>query len=255
MGQGKQICAKWNHIQDAYEMDNTSGKFRILHKLTDYHVVPSKLASKKMKVSYAAQVLSHSMASMIHLLTQKGITVNNKKMEESATGTAEILSFFDTLFDSVNGTSLYGEGGKKLKCIVSQTSGHIQFWRDARRSLCNMYFMKDGTTEKCTPPSLINWRTTLAGLEHLLSCLKVVKFPKKQWTTEEICTLIDAFGEQKFVGPKGFQRCLYWSSIPNLEGYDTHLPKSDDFPGRPTAGVVAATSSSKEDLNTPLKDT
>ncbi|XP_018574522.1 uncharacterized protein LOC108913452 [Anoplophora glabripennis] len=47
----------------------------------------------------------------------------------------------------------------------------------------------------------------------------------------------------------------HYSTYSNLKasvverGYDTHPPKSDDFPGRPPAGVVAATSSSKEGSN------
>lgn len=62
------LVANWKHIIDAYYSDQTCGELRALHKITDLHVIPEKI--QKMKVCYATQVLSHSMASTITLLVK-----------------------------------------------------------------------------------------------------------------------------------------------------------------------------------------
>ena len=55
--------AKWQHIITAYKIDNTYTDIRFLTKLSRKHLYEREI--KKMKVSYAAQVLSHSMALAI----------------------------------------------------------------------------------------------------------------------------------------------------------------------------------------------
>ncbi|KAJ8913087.1 hypothetical protein NQ315_006588 [Exocentrus adspersus] len=60
--------ARWSDIQLAYEIDNSSTEFRIMLKITERHVDPSKL--NKMKVSTAAQILSHTMGSGIALFAK-----------------------------------------------------------------------------------------------------------------------------------------------------------------------------------------
>lgn len=64
---GKSYTAKWDHIISVYKIDNASGNLRLLPRLTDSHVIPEKL--KKMKVSYAAQIFSHFVASVMQLLS------------------------------------------------------------------------------------------------------------------------------------------------------------------------------------------
>lgn len=81
-------------------------------------------------------------------------------MRPEAVQTAHILSFFDELFDSLNGFSILLQPGKSYKCAVSQTSGHVAFWNRCIRKLQDMSFLKaDGTTTK--PPSLKNFIFTL----------------------------------------------------------------------------------------------
>jgi hypothetical protein len=67
---GEILTAKWDHIVEAYLSDSACGELRALHKITDLHVISEKI--QKMKVSYATQVLSHSMASTITLLVNSG---------------------------------------------------------------------------------------------------------------------------------------------------------------------------------------
>ncbi|CAH0562864.1 unnamed protein product [Brassicogethes aeneus] len=125
---------------------------------------------KKMKVSYATQVLSHSVASFISLLSRTQI-IGGIEEQQKATDTATILKIFDSLFDSVNGSTLYEQRGKKLKCAVSAGPGHIEFWRDARNHLKNMYYVKPNSSERIIPPSIKNWISTLASLEEIHNIL------------------------------------------------------------------------------------
>lgn len=46
--------AKWSDIVDVYKMDCLHAESRLLHKLTDEHVIPEKI--KKMKVTYLFQL-------------------------------------------------------------------------------------------------------------------------------------------------------------------------------------------------------
>ena len=63
--------AKWKDIITAYEIDSTTMEIRSLPKITEYHVRPNKI--KKMKVSYATQIFSHSMAAAIHNMAAHGM--------------------------------------------------------------------------------------------------------------------------------------------------------------------------------------
>lgn len=60
--------AKWDDVLSAYQIDVTSGRFRLMPKLTDFHVVRKKI--KKMKVSYATQVFSHSVVAAIDIMAR-----------------------------------------------------------------------------------------------------------------------------------------------------------------------------------------
>ncbi|XP_011699993.1 PREDICTED: uncharacterized protein LOC105457175 [Wasmannia auropunctata] len=97
--------ASWNDIIIAYEMDKYSFfKQRQLPKLTDKHVFPELIP--KMKVKYATQVLSHTLANFIDVVMtlNQGIMNTTKcqmQLPQSATG--KIILFFDELFDSFNG--------------------------------------------------------------------------------------------------------------------------------------------------------
>nr|CAI5866428.1 unnamed protein product [Callosobruchus analis] len=94
-----------------------------------------------MKVSCATQVLSHTVASVISLMAFAGICycfirvvgVQGQKLTETAVGTAQVLKFY-------NGHSLYPTGGKRLRCVLSRSTEHFEFWTEARQSLRRMYY-------------------------------------------------------------------------------------------------------------------
>jgi hypothetical protein len=61
--------AKWDHILKLYELDKTN-RLRLLYKLTDTHLNP--VAQIAMKVSFAAQVMSHTVAAGLNTLVSTG---------------------------------------------------------------------------------------------------------------------------------------------------------------------------------------
>ncbi|KAJ8911995.1 hypothetical protein NQ315_003277 [Exocentrus adspersus] len=148
--------AKWDHIINVYKFDNASGNLRLLPKLTDSHVIPEKL--KKMKVSYASQIFSHYVASVMQLLSSvKGFTsyiqcFSYSGLDKSATETAEILSFFDKLFDSVNGYALLSSHGKELKCAAT-VQNFKQFYKTL---LLNNFVTRHSLSANCETDNSVN---------------------------------------------------------------------------------------------------
>lgn len=67
---GQRKIARWSDIYTAWLLDNFSGELRSMPKLSEFHV--NKLKIKKMKVSVAAQVFSHTVSSTINLMARSG---------------------------------------------------------------------------------------------------------------------------------------------------------------------------------------
>ncbi|CAG9124738.1 unnamed protein product [Plutella xylostella] len=74
--EGKRVT--WNDIVDVYNADCKHGESRILHKLTDQHVIPEK---------------------------NEALYPDGKPVSKTMKNTAAAVSFIDDLFDSVNGAS------------------------------------------------------------------------------------------------------------------------------------------------------
>lgn len=86
-------CAEWKHVAALYQVDKQSA-LRLCPKLTDNHIfLPF---GKKMKVSYAAQVLSRSAAAAMKTYISSG------GIEEEAQGTAAFIEKVDELWDALN---------------------------------------------------------------------------------------------------------------------------------------------------------
>ncbi|KAJ3647167.1 hypothetical protein Zmor_024701 [Zophobas morio] len=108
------LSAQWSDIQKAYQLDKCSSDLRAMPKLTEGHVNPKKI--RKMKVSCAAQVFSHTVASVLGLMTKIG----DSGLDEEAISTSKVLSFFNKLFDSVNGRVLKPMKRNFLRCAVTE---------------------------------------------------------------------------------------------------------------------------------------
>lgn len=87
---GETVRANWSDIVTVYEMDNTSGNMRSMPKLTEAHVHPTN--KNKMRVSYAVQIFSHSVASLMFILSRTGRSaLNTSATKTTITNT---LSYF-----------------------------------------------------------------------------------------------------------------------------------------------------------------
>ncbi|VEN53224.1 unnamed protein product [Callosobruchus maculatus] len=168
--EGKHV-ARWVDIETAYAIDNAAGSLRAMPKLTECHV--NRNFIKKMKVSYATQVFSHTVASVMALMTRAEIVGSQGEvLSNTALGTAKVLKFFDDLMDSVNGHTLYPSSGKPLRCAVSRSTEHLEFWNKARDSLRKMYFQEEGSELRFRPPTLNNWLITINGMIEVLETLE-----------------------------------------------------------------------------------
>ena len=82
--------ASWDDIKVIYERDKQE-TLRCCPKLTKKHINPNGFM--KMKVKYATQTLSHTVASTVSTY------VSLSALPPSAVGTAELISNFHNIFD------------------------------------------------------------------------------------------------------------------------------------------------------------
>lgn len=147
-GELKQLTASWKDISDTYGQ-SLKGSRRLLTKITPEHINPEKL---KMKVSVAAQVFSQTYGEVM---------LEKKLLKRDCTGTANILIFFNDLFDSLNGScSTINE----LKSPVTETSVHFLYWDYALYMLSKMKFIdkvKNVATNRTK--NIQNWESTVRG--------------------------------------------------------------------------------------------
>ncbi|XP_036139614.1 uncharacterized protein LOC118648110 isoform X2 [Monomorium pharaonis] len=163
--------ASWDIIELAYKMDiNTNTLNRQLPRLTDEHVIKSKI--KKMKVKCAAQIFSARLSAYIEYNSKiKGGFIDSQIgplqiPNKAGYDTAIVLDFFNKVFDSVNAHTLRPE--TPLRVAVTENSKHHDFWPYAIKLLSNMRYVDPKTKQpvKCIP-SLKNWIFTLRGFRKI----------------------------------------------------------------------------------------
>lgn len=83
----------------------------------------------------------------------------------------------DSLFDSVNGSTIRSVDSKPLKCAIKDGSSHIPFWHEAIKVLESMRFVSrtSGKTVK-QPVCIKNWIQTLKSFKYLWLKLKAEGF-------------------------------------------------------------------------------
>lgn len=155
--------AKWKHFVDLYEKDDPNEDLKMCNKLTDYHLKTEKMS--KMKVSFAAQTFSHRVGVFFNF------AISHKILPEECRGTQHLAFFMDKLFDSVNGQSNQVNNGKVMRVSLSQTSPHVEFWREAITVLRTMHFV-DHNNKTSVPPTVKNWIRTIQGLIAIWNILK-----------------------------------------------------------------------------------
>ena len=148
--------AKWDHIYSFFETDQKL-TLRYGHKLTKHHFELTSFS--KMKVCYAAQVLSRTVAAGIYTHCSLG------KMPGEAVHTAEFVERIDSLFDSLNSRSSHAK--RDLRKPVSEDSCHIPFWTETLKWLEKV---KVQTNYKVW--FLDGWKVTLSSVIQLWGYLK-----------------------------------------------------------------------------------
>ena len=116
--------AQWKDIVDFYNRDKELD-IRAAPKLTEKHIRPNNFC--KMKVKYATQILSHTVAASLCTCVSIG------GLATSAMGTAQLLFKFDSLFDCVNVSTI--NSPKELKRAMTTTSSIKDTWRKHSPSL------------------------------------------------------------------------------------------------------------------------
>lgn len=87
----KTYTATWKDVADVYDFD-LKGSQRLLKKITEEHINPDKL---KMKVCVATQVFSQTFGNVMLHFSEQG------SYPKDCFGTAQVLLFFNDLFDSL----------------------------------------------------------------------------------------------------------------------------------------------------------
>ncbi|CAB3238210.1 unnamed protein product [Arctia plantaginis] len=120
--------AKYDHIVKFYNQD-IKKSLRLAPKLNDSHIKPTNF--EKMKVCYATQLLSKSVANGIRTY------IDNNEIEESGRDTAKFLMMMNNLFDSLNTSNLRNsyeykrayEGNESQKAFFKQM---LSFFKDLK---------------------------------------------------------------------------------------------------------------------------
>ncbi|XP_025157132.1 uncharacterized protein LOC105189352 isoform X2 [Harpegnathos saltator] len=174
-------CASWDDIIAAYAIDQKCFPHRRkMKKLTDSHIFPHLIP--KMKVKFAVQVISHTVANFMHMIltfNKEGVVqteYGTMHLSKNASTTAEALFFFDDLFYSFNGSCEQG-----FSIIITPNSGHLKFWSETLRKLKKMEFVEKNSYKplrRNKPKCLVNWKQTIQGAQCLWQMLQKCGFTK-----------------------------------------------------------------------------
>lgn len=135
--------ASWKHIETLNDWSLKSSTNR-LPKISAEHIKPKK---SKMKVSLAAQIFSQTLGNMMLQCCNKRV------LPKRFSDTAEILLFFNDIFDSVNGAC--SSGKNELKAPVTENSIHFSFWKYTLCMLEQMDFIDIKTRKKTNRTSVL----------------------------------------------------------------------------------------------------
>ena len=184
-----QYIATWKDIENFYNQDKTLA-IRTAPKLTEKHLHPNGFS--KMKVKYATQVFSHTVAAAICTYVSMG------GLPPSASGTAQLLSQFDSIFDCVNSSTIHST--KKLKCALSDATPHQSFIKEAITFIMSLEVL-DGANIvtgriKCLQGWLVTLNAVLQIWEHLKSMHNFKFLLTRRLNTDPIENFFGAIRQQ-----------------------------------------------------------
>ena len=149
-------AVSWDHIQALFARDR-SDRWRLCHKLTEAHIDIPPL--KQMKVSLAAQVLSHSVSAAIKHM------VNSGDLPKQTLATSDFCENFDILFNCFN--SITFDDGHEFRRPITKKSGQLAWLKSTRRWL-NSIKVPTGRSLHCVE----GWKLNIAALGRLWECLR-----------------------------------------------------------------------------------
>lgn len=187
------------------------------------------------------------MASVLSLMSRSNTTsvCKSKTMPLEGEDTAQLLLFFNDLFDSVNGgIAVCGKKGTVLRSVIDTTSEQCEqekMWKDAVPVFRSMTFTKRKPGDRERPEVLNNWILTLQGFILLKSVLKdlgVEKFSTRAFNQDP---LENFFGQMRQHGGRntrpscsafqGYYKTLLVNSISQTpsKGFNCEIDESSDF--------------------------
>lgn len=147
----------WKYIEDFYNHDKKYS-LRAAPKLTDSHIFTNNF--EKMKVKFASQVFSQTVASGLNLYIRFGV------IPASAVSTAEFVEMMNKLFDLLN--SSHTSSAKKFNRAFKKEEYQISFLRECFDFFSKLRVIdKSGKDVTSRIKFLKCFNVTINGLIHL----------------------------------------------------------------------------------------
>lgn len=154
----KERTASWADVREFYNFTRKSSQ-RLIPKINLEHIKPNK---NKLKVNAAAQVFSRSYGRAMRICS------NKNQLPRDFTETADILTFFNDVFDSLNGGGV--PKPNSLKGSIDKSSYHFDFWERAVEMIQQMKFL-NRKNKKDASHVLSDFIVTIKGLSKLTTRL------------------------------------------------------------------------------------
>jgi len=88
-------------------------------------------------------------------------------MDNKCLATATFVKEVDDLFNSFNGVTRFPDHGKLLRCRLTSTSKHMEFWRSAVDKVKTWTFLNKESEPMRPPPSQTSWLITIGTVQHV----------------------------------------------------------------------------------------
>uniref|UniRef100_A0AAR5Q909 THAP-type domain-containing protein n=1 Tax=Dendroctonus ponderosae TaxID=77166 RepID=A0AAR5Q909_DENPD len=170
---GVSKVGSWDHLVKLYQIERNRGHYSLIYKLTDEHVLASKL--KKMSVKHCTEVFSRTVACAMQFRAVASTGLNQSSdhyLDPKATDTAHLFLFLDELFDSLNGSQIPVYPRKPLRGVVTRKSRHVSFWVSVALPLLKSMSFSNSTVT----PSIKNLVFTLRGFLYIWNHLRGKNF-------------------------------------------------------------------------------
>ncbi|KAH0552490.1 hypothetical protein KQX54_011053 [Cotesia glomerata] len=134
-----------------------------------------------MRVRPADQIMSRTVANLIKSVIDSPDPIETTEgqvyMDHKSLFTAEILNFFNDLFDSMNGSSRHLKTTAPLQATVTADSPHHEFWARSKYFLGHLRFLDHKNTKrKASVSTLDNWKLNVEGFMKLWKILSRYEF-------------------------------------------------------------------------------